>query len=112
MARDASTRSTGLSAHYLDPSKAVAFFDIDGTLVWRDFEALASGGSAEGVVGSFGAAPTPAVYDAFRRMTARGHASFICTGRPTVERCVLRFVSCMQRELWHVLVRMPLLATR
>ena len=39
------------------PSKAVAFFDIDGTLVWRDFEALASGGSAEGVVGSFGAAP-------------------------------------------------------
>lgn len=82
MAMDASTRPTSLSAHYLDPSKAVAFFDIDGTLVWRDFEALASGGSAEGVVGSFGAAPTPAVYDAFRRMTARGHASFICTGRP------------------------------
>ena len=38
MAMDASTRPTSLSAHYLDPSKAVAFFDIDGTLVWRDFE--------------------------------------------------------------------------
>lgn len=66
----------------IDSSHAVSFFDIDGTLVWRDFEALANGGSADGVMGSFGAAPTPAVYGAFDRMTARGHASFICTGRP------------------------------
>lgn len=66
----------------IDSNHAVAFFDIDGTLVWRDFEALANGGSAEGVMGSFGAAPTPAVYEAFNRMASRGHASFICTGRP------------------------------
>lgn len=59
-----------------------AFFDIDGTLVWRDFEALAAGGSGEGVLGSFGAPPTPGVYDAFRRMRERGNRSFICTGRP------------------------------
>ena len=65
-----------------DGGGAVAFFDIDGTLVWRDFEALERGGSAKGVMGSFGAAPTPGVYGAFRRMAERGHRAFICTGRP------------------------------
>lgn len=60
---------------------AVAFFDVDGTLVWRDFERMraskvATVNSAADIV------PTEAVYDAFRRMRARGHRTFVCTGRP------------------------------
>ena len=56
---------------------AVAFFDVDGTLVWHDAEKVASGEY------DFSAAtPTPAVYEAFRRLRAAGHRAFICTGRP------------------------------
>lgn len=56
---------------------AVAFFDVDGTLVWHDEEKVASGEY------DFSAAtPTPAVYEAFRRLRAAGHRAFICTGRP------------------------------
>ena len=56
---------------------AVAFFDVDGTLVWHDDEKIARG--EHDVLSD---APTPAVYDAFRRMRAAGHLTFICTGRP------------------------------
>ena len=57
---------------------AVAFFDVDGTLVWHDEEKVASGES------DFSKdAPSPAVYDAFDRMRAAGNLAFICTGRPT-----------------------------
>ena len=56
---------------------AVAFFDVDGTLVWHDEErALREGHDV------LRDAPTQAVYDAFRRMRAAGHLTFICTGRP------------------------------
>ena len=56
---------------------AVAFFDVDGTLVWHDAEKIASG-----EYDFSAAAPTPAVYEAFRRLHAAGHRAFICTGRP------------------------------
>ena len=57
---------------------AVAFFDVDGTLVWHDEEKVASGESdfSKDV-------PSPAVYDAFDRMRTAGNLAFICTGRPT-----------------------------
>ena len=63
---------------------AVTFFDVDGTLVSHDMMDEAEGDAFRPISQEeFDAfKPTPAVYDAFRRMTERGHASFICTGRP------------------------------
>lgn len=60
---------------------AVAFFDVDGTLVWRDSKKLPDGSPAD--VEKFnGLRPTPGVYEAFRQMRQNGNAAFICTGRP------------------------------
>lgn len=56
---------------------AVAFFDVDGTLVWHDPERLRRGENLSED------APTAAVYEAFRRMRDAGHLTFVCTGRPT-----------------------------
>ena len=58
-------------------SGAATFFDVDGTLVWHDPDVMGSEGHdfSQDV-------PTPAVYEAFRRMRAAGHLTFICTGRP------------------------------
>ena len=56
---------------------AVAFFDVDGTLVWHDAEKVASG-----EYDFSSATPTPAVYEAFHRLHVAGHRAFICTGRP------------------------------
>ena len=62
---------------------ATAFFDVDGTLIWHD----PSSNAAENVAH---ARPTAGVIEAFARLHARGHRTFICTGRPL---CLL------QREL-------------
>ena len=48
---------------------AVAFFDIDGTLVWRDEQHL-------------NGAPTPRVRAALERFVALGGSCVLCTGRP------------------------------
>lgn len=57
---------------------AVAFFDVDGTLVWHDMEKARTSG-ADAVFSR--PRPTDGVYGAFRRMRAAGHRTFICTGR-------------------------------
>lgn len=54
---------------------AVAFFDVDGTLIWHDPDANAAQNVAHAQV-------TPGVKRAFERLHARGNLSFICTGRP------------------------------
>ena len=60
---------------------AVSFFDVDGTLVWRDFAEMRRR-SHETVNSGMEIKPSAAVADAFRRMRERGNATFICTGRP------------------------------
>lgn len=57
---------------------AVLFFDIDGTIVWRDVEAAKRG---EDVPRFDQVSPSPAVCDAFKRLRANGHMPCICTGR-------------------------------
>lgn len=59
---------------------AVAFFDVDGTLVWHDFAKMRRDEKFT-VDAMAQLRPTPAVYDAFARMHAAGHLTFICTGR-------------------------------
>lgn len=56
-------------------NSAVLFFDIDGTLIYRDAE-------AEGDEDFAAAHPTEAVFQAFDRLRDAGHKAFICTGRP------------------------------
>ena len=66
------------------PARAVTFFDVDGTLMWRD-EApgdIASMTEAEVHEKMGSERPTQAVYGAIARLRAQGHAVFICTGRP------------------------------
>lgn len=65
-------------------SYAVAFFDIDGTLLWRDKKEHATDGNDKGphVLDLEAVAPTQAIYDAFAELAVRGHKTFICTGRP------------------------------
>lgn len=66
------------------PARAVTFFDVDGTLMWRD-EApgdIASMTEAEVHEKMGTERPTQAVYGAIARLRAQGHAVFICTGRP------------------------------
>ena len=59
---------------------AIAFFDVDGTLVWHDFEKMRNRKSND-ASGATAIKPSPAVYDAFRRMRENGNLTFICTGR-------------------------------
>ena len=63
---------------------AVAFFDVDGTLIWRASSPAADVDQdpVERARTFAALRPTDATYDAFRRMRERGHATFICTGRP------------------------------
>ena len=82
-------RQTGASAAVADQAadrhsgapRAVAFFDVDGTLIYHDMEADKNL-TPEERANVRTAEPSPAVFDAFRRMRANGHATFICTGRP------------------------------
>lgn len=60
---------------------AVAFFDVDGTLVWRDFEKMRHTES-ESVNTAREIEPTAGVKQALKRMRKRGNLTFICTGRP------------------------------
>lgn len=68
-----------------DPQGAVAFFDVDGTLMWRDKDpeedlaALDDDAIRERMEAE---RPTPAVYDALARLREAGGSIFICTGRP------------------------------
>lgn len=92
----------------VNSANAVAFFDIDGTITWNptlsneaaqkgekgNASAPAPAGCGAGGQGAADAAddetaslyegciPSPAVFEAFRRMREAGHATFICTGRP------------------------------
>ena len=59
---------------------AVAFFDVDGTLVWHDYEKIKAM-SPEEHRALPPIKPSPAVYEAFARMRAAGNLTFICTGR-------------------------------
>ncbi len=63
------TRETPGGGGTLRAAGTVSFFDIDGTLVWRDERHL------NGV-------PTPAVADALRAYAAAGGSCVLCTGRP------------------------------
>lgn len=70
----------------MDGRPPVAFFDVDGTLVWRD------GSVEDGDAGvKETCAPTPRVSDAIRRFRERGGLPVLCTGRPmpTVGRPIL-----------------------
>lgn len=60
---------------------AAAFFDVDGTLVWRDFERMKKR-TGESVNAATEIKPSEGVAEAFRRMRERSNATFICTGRP------------------------------
>ena len=71
---------------------AVAFFDVDGTLVWHDYAKLEAE-EHEAVSSLTELRPTPAVYEAFASMRAAGHRTFICTGRH------LPFISQTIRDL-------------
>lgn len=55
---------------------AILFFDVDGTLVYRDHEAQ----SDESFVAAH---PTEPIYEAFDKLHKAGHKAFICTGRPS-----------------------------
>ena len=68
---DPATAATPETAAGAEP--ATLFFDVDGTLVWYP--------DGLPVEEAKRARPAPAVYDAFRRLRANGHAPFICTGR-------------------------------
>ncbi|WP_179184998.1 HAD hydrolase family protein [Collinsella vaginalis] len=61
-----------------ESNKALLFFDVDGTLVWRDVEAAKRG---EQVPGYDEVRPSPAVENALARLREQGHKVFICTGR-------------------------------
>lgn len=68
-----------------DRPRAVAFFDVDGTLVWHPTEPPSGAGEHGGSAAGFDIEmfrPTPVIYDAFARMAENGHKTFICTGRP------------------------------
>ena len=60
---------------------AVAFFDVDGTLVWHDFEKLRKRAKEGTASEALQIRPSEAVYEAFSRMRAAGNLTFICTGR-------------------------------
>lgn len=60
---------------------AVAFFDVDGTLVWHDFERLRARAKEGATSEALQIRPSEAVYEAFSRMRAAGNLTFICTGR-------------------------------
>lgn len=67
----------------LDEHGAVTFFDVDGTLVWSDDDPTAYEDEAAAFADYFAnERPSEGVADAFSRMSERGHATFICTGRP------------------------------
>ena len=53
---------------------AVAFFDVDGTIIWYK-----PGADVDATVAT--AVPSPAVAEAFHALRQRGHHPFICTGR-------------------------------
>lgn len=57
------------------PAPAALFFDVDGTLVWHNPEAL----TGDNIMNN---PPSPAVYQAFDVLAQNGHKAFICTGRP------------------------------
>lgn len=59
----------------MNDTPAVAFFDVDGTLISHDPEINAAKNVALGQV-------SPAVSRAFAAMRKRGNLAFICTGRP------------------------------
>jgi len=58
----------------IETAPAALFFDVDGTIV-DSRKAFESDGELSSC------APSPAVCEAFRRLRARGHQAFICTGR-------------------------------
>lgn len=55
---------------------AALFFDVDGTLIWTDADAIKDGAEFEDF------APNPTVQAAFARLHERGHRMYLCTGRP------------------------------
>lgn len=61
----------------------ILFFDIDGTLVWRDLEA---GKRGEEIPAFEDVAPSPAVARALEELHERGHRFFYSTGRA---RCMI-----------------------
>lgn len=66
------------------PAAAVAFFDIDGTLMGEpsaEFKRRRDAGEDVSEL-FFARRPTDAIYDAFQRMDERGNMTFICSGRP------------------------------
>ena len=72
------------------PNPVVAFFDVDGTLTYRD-----------PVTGPTDV-PTPRVADAIRRFVEAGNVSAVCTGRRLPCVCVV-----VRKWYWHVLMKRP-----
>ena len=52
------------------------FFDVDGTLICTDADAVKKGAAFDGF------APNVSVRAAFARLHERGHRTYLCTGRP------------------------------
>lgn len=64
------------SAEAFAHEPAAIFFDVDGTLIWTDKEALNEGADFNSFL------PNASVYAAFERLHERGHQTYLCTGRP------------------------------
>lgn len=56
--------------------RAALFFDVDGTLLWTDFDNMPESGDFNDIL------PDVEVYEAFEELNRRGHLTFLCTGRP------------------------------
>lgn len=59
-----------------DEDRAALFFDVDGTLLWTDFDNMPESGDFNDIL------PDVEVYEAFEELNRRGHLTFLCTGRP------------------------------
>ena len=68
----------GTHSDGMTQGRPTVFFDIDGTLAWRDPEQAASLSAQER---DWSPAPTPVVAEAVRSLVERGGLAFLCTGR-------------------------------
>lgn len=76
MSNESKGNEGGTGTGTREEAPAALFFDVDGTLLWTDFDNLPEGGDFNDIL------PSPKVYEAFDELNRRGHLTFLCTGRP------------------------------
>lgn len=76
MSNESKGNEDGTGTGTREEAPAALFFDVDGTLLWTDFDNLPEGGDFNDIL------PSPKVYEAFDELNRRGHLTFLCTGRP------------------------------